>query len=508
MPLFGSSFLEGLVTGTAKSVSRGVQGAMDDFDDRLSRLSEKRIQKMTTEKTRFDQEFRENEKEIKFLANLLNSNGGKRGMEVLQSIIRKEGGIEGAKAIIPSIVEKINLENTTAEKYLKLPEIQGDGSRKIVTSKQLADSITIPISQGVDFDYGTALQGSGMNLLNIFSNAEKGVADYAKKYVETDLALSGVDLKNLTKDFGETPPAQDITIDRFDLELGANLKSNLALVDARLRNTDPTDPSYNKLKNLSIELAATIKNNADKVPGEATLKTQTNAFNAELAKFLRINHRFDGGVYQLLDTKTNNSDLAATYSTLLTNYFVMSKSPKHRGKNNAPARGYIYEKDKNNIGALSQNLVQYNKPMNSQQFLRIAASNGLKVVFVTKEMIADSESDYYDADGRDPYMTVDGKINFDTNEFNNAANTYQKNVNTNPIRSNNNNINPTINNNAYVASVRDFQNTPDSGVLARAVRNGMKRAIAGVSTMNEAELKKKFKEETGFDWKPTFGSIL
>jgi len=149
MPLFGSSFLEGLVTGTAKSVSRGVQGAMDDFDDRLSRLSEKRIQKMTTEKARFDQEFRENEKEIKFLANLLNSNGGKRGMEVLQSIIRKEGGIEGAKAIIPSIVEKINLENTTAEKYLKLPEIQGDGSRRIVTSKQLANSITIPMQKRV-----------------------------------------------------------------------------------------------------------------------------------------------------------------------------------------------------------------------------------------------------------------------------------------------------------------------------------------------------------------------
>lgn len=52
---------------------------------------------MTTEKARFDRDFRENEKEIKFLANLLNSNGGKRGMEVLQSIIRKEGGIEELK---------------------------------------------------------------------------------------------------------------------------------------------------------------------------------------------------------------------------------------------------------------------------------------------------------------------------------------------------------------------------------------------------------------------------
>ena len=82
----GSSFAQGIITGLAKSTARGVQGAMDDFDDRLSRLSEKRLQKMTTEKARFDRDFRENETEIKFLANLLNSNGGKRGMEVLQGL--------------------------------------------------------------------------------------------------------------------------------------------------------------------------------------------------------------------------------------------------------------------------------------------------------------------------------------------------------------------------------------------------------------------------------------
>jgi hypothetical protein len=186
----------------------------------------------------------------------------------------------------------------------------------------------------------------------------------------------------------------------------------------------------------------------------------------------------------------------------------MSKSPKHRGKNNAPARGYIYEKDKSNIGALSQNLVKYDQPMNSQQFLRIAASNGLNVVFVTKEMINDPSSVYYDKDGRDPYMTVDGKINFNKTEFDKAANTYQRSINSNPIRSNNNNINTNQSIDVYIDAKKNFQNNPTSGSAARAVRNGMRTFVAGATTMNEAELKKKFKEETGFDWKPTFGSIL
>ena len=41
--IFSRPFLEGLVTGTAKSTSKGIQDAMDDFDGRLSRLSEKRF---------------------------------------------------------------------------------------------------------------------------------------------------------------------------------------------------------------------------------------------------------------------------------------------------------------------------------------------------------------------------------------------------------------------------------------------------------------------------------
>ena len=507
----GSSFAQGIITGLAKSTARGVQGAMDDFDDRLSRLSEKRLQKMTTEKARFDRDFRENETEIKFLANLLNSNGGKRGMEVLQGIIKKEGGLEGAKLIVPQIVEKINLENTTAEKYFGLPEIKADGSKKRVTAKQIANDITIPISQGIDFDYGTALQGSGMNILNIFANAKNNVADYAKKYVETDLAVSGLDLKSLNQNFGDMPPAPDIKIDRFDLQLGANLSKNLQLVNARLRNTDKTDPSFEKLSNLKSELEIEIENTADKTPTTSILRTTSNTWTGELSKFLKINHRMVNGEYQLLDTKSKNSDLANTYASTLTNYLVMSKASKHRGKLNAPVRGYIPDSQKNNINQLSRELIDYDTPLNAQQFLRTAASNGLNVVFVTKAMINDENGAYYDQDGDfnngDPYMTVNGVISYDQGEYQNANNTYNKPVNNNPIR-NNVSSNTSMNSSAYLAAIKDFQNAPDSGAMARGVKNGMLRFIPNASSLNEDALKELFKKETGIDWKPEFGNIL
>lgn len=506
-----SSFTRGLFTGLAKSSAKGIQNAMDDFDDRLSRLSEKRIQKMTTEKARFDRDFRENETEIKYLANLLNANGGKRGLEVLQGIIKKQGGLEGAKTIIPSIVEKINLENTTAEDYFKLPEIQADGSKKRITSKQLANSITIPISQGVDFDYGTALQGSGMNLLNIFSNAKNNVAEYAKKFVETDLSISGLDLKSLKTDYGETPAAPDIKIDRFDLQLGANLAKNLQLVNARLRHTEPTDPTYNDLQKLKNELTIEIENTADKVPTSSVLRTTTNTWQGELSKFLRINHRMVGGDYQLLDTKTKNSDLANSYASTLANYLVMSKSAKHRGKFNAPVRGYIPETQKGNIDALSREIIDYDKPLNAQQFLRTAASNGLNVVFVTKEMINDQQSDYYDPEGGDAYMTVDGKINYDKGEYDATANTYNNPVNNNPLKNTNNNINSQQGVDKVKAlnkAIKNYQNMPNSGAMARAVRKGLLDTITNPDSITETELKNLFKQETGYNWKPTFGNIL
>ena len=59
------SFATGFVEGLAKSSARGIQDAMDDLDGRLSRLSEKRMARTTTEQARHRQDFRQNEEEMK-----------------------------------------------------------------------------------------------------------------------------------------------------------------------------------------------------------------------------------------------------------------------------------------------------------------------------------------------------------------------------------------------------------------------------------------------------------
>ena len=58
-------FVKGLVKGTAQSTTKGVQDAMDTLDGRLSRLSEKRMARATTEQARHRQDFRDNEEEMK-----------------------------------------------------------------------------------------------------------------------------------------------------------------------------------------------------------------------------------------------------------------------------------------------------------------------------------------------------------------------------------------------------------------------------------------------------------
>ena len=54
-----SAFTRGLFAGLAKSSAKGIQDAMDDLDGRLSRLSEKRMARTTTEQARHRQDFRE-----------------------------------------------------------------------------------------------------------------------------------------------------------------------------------------------------------------------------------------------------------------------------------------------------------------------------------------------------------------------------------------------------------------------------------------------------------------
>ena len=224
------SFGIGLLEGLAKSSSKGINDAMNDLDNRVSRLSEKKINREINERGRFDKDFQGNEEQIKFLANQLNANGGTRGMEVLHSLINKEGWT-GTQALVPSIVKRLNSNGLVAgDTYMPLGETI-DGY-KIPSSKQLTNLITIPMNIGDDSLDEDALKGTGMGILNIFARGEDNVAKYVSRRIKADRALAGA--SNLKPDFGELSVASDINVDKFDLQLGKSYAADLKLIRGRI----------------------------------------------------------------------------------------------------------------------------------------------------------------------------------------------------------------------------------------------------------------------------------
>ena len=123
-------FALGLVKGLATSTTKGVNDAMNDLDGRLSRLSEKRLARATTEQARHRQEFQGNENDMKSLVSLtplvvdVANPLGPDGEGIMHSLITSNGW-NGAKALVPQIVKKMATTNMSASQVLKFKAADG-----------------------------------------------------------------------------------------------------------------------------------------------------------------------------------------------------------------------------------------------------------------------------------------------------------------------------------------------------------------------------------------------
>ena len=514
--IFSKPFIEGLGTGLATSAQRGVQDAMDDYDDRIQRIARTRVSKAEEESKRWTKEFTENDEEIKSLVAQLNQNGSNRGIEVLHSLISKNG-YGYAKTVVPEITSKLVRTGMVVEDLFNLPEIKDDGSYVIPTNKQLANKITIPMDVGVrDLDLNTALEGSGMNILNIFSRGRNNALAQAKKYVETELALSGYSADKLQTDFGELPmPAiPDIKLDRFELLLNQSYTKDLDLINAKLEKMNKDDKGYNELKQRAEKLEIIIANTNDKpiVPGSANEKRVTNILQDSLGQALRLNARILEGQWQEIGTKTNNGRVANTYGITLAGLLALSKEPKNRGTNNAPMLGYIDRNIKSLIAdPNTASIIPYDEPIDAMQFLSYAAGNLLRVKVITREMIKNDSSLDRNKDGS-PYFVIDGQIDYDRQQF--AADSKKNNKSGLPnkdVVSKDDNQIPNIMDNKTLSDtlndmVINFKENNNSATVAGQIANFILRHTN--ATLTEQQLKDKFKEITGVDWQANFGNIL
>jgi len=508
--IFSKPFIEGLGTGLATSTQKGIQDAMDDYDDRIQRIARTRVSKAEEEYKRWNKEFKENQDEIKLLEAQLNQNGSSRGIEVLHSIIAKNG-YGYAKTVVPEISSKLVRSGLKIENLYNLPEIKSDGSYVVPTSQQLANNITIPMDFNVgDTDIGTALEGTGMNILNIFSRGRNNALGQAKKYVETELALSGYSPDKVQTDFGELPaPAKpNINVDRFALLLGQSYEKDLGLIEARLETLNPKTNSeeYKRLSERKLELQIIIANSSDKtiVSGSSNERSVNNLLKKYLMDGLGVENTLINGQWQEIDTKLNNSKLSRTYANKLTGFLKMSKLPENRGNLKAPMVGYIDEGASSYImDEFSKKALPYGEALDAMQFLTYAASNMLDVEVVTREMIKNDSALDRNGDGS-PYFIVNGTIDYDVNEF---EKTPQNNIVPKNTVSNTGNTSVQNNNQSGVdisSLVTDFLNS-GSSTQARKIKVFLKNNL---QQTDEATLKEKFKELTGKDWNDTaFGLI-
>ena len=498
--IFSKPFLEGLAGGVATSASKGIQDAMDDYDDRIQRIARSRVNKAEEETKRFNKEFKENQDEIKLLEAQLNQNGSTRGIEVLHSIIAKNG-YGYAKTVVPEIASKLVTSGMKIEQLYTLPEIAPNGKRKVPTQQQLANNITIPMDFGMkDSDMGTALEGTGMNILNIFMRGKNNATEQAKKYVQTELALSGYSEDSLQTDYGElpAPAAPNINVDRFQLLLGQSYEKDLGLIKGRLENLDPKSDEYKDLSERELELEIIIRNTADKeiISGSPNERSVNNLLKHYLMSGLGVDQSLLNGEWNADDTKLNNAKLSSNYANKLTGFLKMSKLAENRGSLNAPMVGYIDENQKTNVmDDFSRQQIPYGDALDAMQFLSYAANNLLDVQIITKEMIKNDKKLDRNGDGS-AYFVVNGNIDYDKNEF-------QKKPQ--------NNITPknTVTNTGNTSAQNNTQNSVDISTLVTKFLNSgsatQARQIkvflkANLQQTDEATLKQKFKDLTNKDW--------
>ena len=500
--MLNKNFARGLVEGLAKSTARGVQDAMDSLDDRISRLSEKKINREINERGRYDKDFRGNEEQIKYLANQLNINGGTRGMEVLHSLINKEGW-EGTKALVPSIVKRLNANGLIAgETYMPLG--QTPEGYKIPSSKQLANLITIPMNIGDDSLDKEALKGTGMGILNIFSRAEDNVAKYTARRIKADRALAGVSGK--APDYGELSPALGVDVDKFDLQLGQSYAADLKLIRGRIDQLGDKAPQA--LLDQEKKLASLIDNISDKQLTQPQQVRAKGSYEESFSTFANIDGRLElDGSWNSANKKYKNAGIASDFANKFKDLVVWSKSSNGRGENQQTARGFIPSTAKGNFMNLSDSV--FDKPLEPNTMLEYAARNGMDVMKVTREMI--KTGDFEDKNNGNPYLIVSGKIEFDISEMGGKS-SLTSGIPKNTV------FNNTQQKQTQVKNVPDFglTNQVSSNELVTSFTNAptstnarkFKKYFASKNINSEQGRKEEFKRLTNKDWLNNYGSIL
>ena len=139
-----------------------------------------------------------------------------------------------------------------------------------------------------------------------------------------------------------------------------------------------------------------------------------------LSSYANIGGRLEyDGSWNSVNKKAVNAGIASDFSTKFKDTVMWAKSVNGRGENQQTARGFIPATLANEFSKISDTF--FDKPIEPNTMIELAARNGIDVMRVSKEMIA--TGDYEDKNNGNPYIVATGKIEFDMAELNNSATT-------------------------------------------------------------------------------------
>jgi len=140
--MFSGNFAQGFITGLADSVNKELQDDMDMFEKKKSRLGDLAIEKSLTEQTRFNQEKKDNLKQIKVMAATLDTDA-----DTIQYIYEKTGSVEAASVYVDQLKKMQNAQGgRTLMPINKMLGLEQRTEGK-TTALQLANYITTPVQK-------------------------------------------------------------------------------------------------------------------------------------------------------------------------------------------------------------------------------------------------------------------------------------------------------------------------------------------------------------------------
>jgi len=219
--MFSGNFAKGFLTGVAESVDREIKADMDLMERRKEKVRDIALERGLTEATRYEQEVRDNLKEIKEMAGALNTDA-----DTIQFLYEQKGSLEATKAYVTQLKEaQAAMGGPTLAPLSSLLDLEQRTDGK-TSALQLARYITTPV-KNYDIKAAGDIRPGFMKLFGTPQAAQTNLI----AEVDRDLAIAGVQKTSL-EDIPD--PIKGRLAYDWQLSLGRNAASDYANMGAIL----------------------------------------------------------------------------------------------------------------------------------------------------------------------------------------------------------------------------------------------------------------------------------